>query len=148
MSRFTEKSFVEDYFINKLQDSGWRFIPADELERENLEEPFLTNNLLRALNKLNENIGFGAEQIKQVWNDLKLKASGIEGSKQILNFFKSGVPVKFEKERVVKYVRLFDYDRVRNNEFIVSRQVRYQSGDKTIRVDIMLYMMRAEAEGA
>src|SRR5574341_1728061 len=72
MPRFTEKSVVEDYFINKLQNLGWRFIPADELDRESLEEPLLTNNLLRALNKLNANIGISAEEIKQVLNELKL----------------------------------------------------------------------------
>jgi type I restriction enzyme R subunit len=140
MPRFTEKSVVEDYFIKELVGKGWHFVPSDELNRESLEEPLLTNNLLRALNRLNADIGIGAEEIKQVLNELKLKASGIEGSKQILNFFKSGVAVKFEKERVVKYVRLFDYDNIQNNEFIISRQVSYQSGDKTIRADIMLYI--------
>jgi type I restriction enzyme R subunit len=70
---------------------------------------------------------------------LKFKGSGIEGAKQILNFYKFGVPVKFEKERVVKYVQLFDYGNIENNEFIITRQVSYD-GRERIRTDIMLYV--------
>jgi type I restriction enzyme R subunit len=140
MPLFSEKSLVEDYFIQKLQEKGWKFIPADNLERENLEEPLLTPNLIRALKRLNVGIQIGDEEIKQVLNELKLKTSGAEHAKQILNYLKHGVPIKFEKERVVKYVKLFDYDSIQNNDFIISRQVIHQSGDKQIRNDIILYI--------
>ena len=140
MPVFTEKSLVEDYFIQKLQQKGWKFTPADNLERESLEEPLLTPNLIRALKRLNANIGIGDEEIKQVLNELKLKTSGAEHAKQILNHLKYGIPVKFEKERVVKYVKLFDYDNIQSNDFTVSRQVIHQSGDKQIRNDIILYI--------
>ncbi|MEM3586911.1 MAG: type I restriction endonuclease, partial [Candidatus Jordarchaeaceae archaeon] len=140
MPMFTEKSLVEDYFVQKLQGKGWSFVPAENLERESLEEPTLTANLIRALKSLNTEIGIGDEEIKQVVNELKLKSSGIEGAKQILNFLKFGVPVKFEKERVVKYVKVFDYEHIEKNEFIVSRQVIHRSGDKEIRNDLILYI--------
>ncbi|MEM3694308.1 MAG: HsdR family type I site-specific deoxyribonuclease [Candidatus Bathyarchaeia archaeon] len=140
MPLFSEKSLVEDYIIQKLQEKGWKFIPSDNLERESLEEPLLTPMLIRALKRLNASIGIGDEEIKQALNELKLKTAGAEHAKQILNYFKDGVPVKFEKERVVKYVKLFDYDNIKNNEFIVSRQVIHQSGDKQIRNDIILYI--------
>src|SRR3990170_4890495 len=117
MPIFSENSLVEDYFVQELQEKGWKFIQADNLERENLEEPLLTPALIRALKRLNANIGVGDEEIKQVLNELKLKSSGSEGSKQILNYLKYGIPIKFEKERVVKYVRLFDYDNIQNNNF-------------------------------
>ena len=135
---FTEKSVVEDYLVGKLKEKGWTFIPADDLHRENYEEPLLTSNLVRQLKNLNADIEIGEEEIKQVLNELKLKGTGIEGIKQILNFFKFGVPVKFEKERVVKYVKLFDYENIENNEFIATRQATYQSGERHIRADIML----------
>ena len=140
MAKFTEKSIVEDYFIEKLKEKGWNFVPSDELHRESYEEPILTSNLVRQLESLNENIGIGEEEIKHVLNELKLKGTGIEGIKQILNFLKFGVPVKFEKERVVKYVKLFDYEDIKNNEFIITRQATYQSREKHIRVDIILYV--------
>ena len=137
---FSEKSLVEDYFIQELEKRGWKFISADNLERESLEEPLLTPNLIRALKRLNADIGIGDEEIKQVLNELKLKTSGAEHCKQILNYLKYGIPIKFEKERVVKYVKLFDYDDIQNNDFTVSRQVIHQFGDKQIRHDIILYV--------
>jgi len=140
MPFFSEKSLVEDYFIQNLQEKGWKYVPADNLERENLEEPLLTPALIRALKRLNANIGVGDEEIKQVLNELKLRTSGSEDAKKILNYLKDGIPVKFEKERVVKYIRLFDYDNTQNNDFTISRQVIHQSGDKQIRNDLILYI--------
>jgi len=139
MPKFTEKSLVEDYILEKLIEKGWRFVPANELERESFSEPLLLNNLVRAIKRLNKDKGIGDEELKHVLNELKLKGSGNEGLKQILNYLKFGVPIKFEKERVVKYVRLFDFEEVDNNEFIVSRQVVYHGRDD-IRTDIMLYV--------
>jgi len=140
MPLFSEKSLVEDYFIQNLQEKGWKYVPANNLERENLEEPLLTPALIRALKRLNANIGVGDEETKQVLNELKLRTSGSEDAKKILNYLKDGIPIKFEKERVVKYIRLFDYEDKQNNDFIISRQVIHQSGDKQIRNDIILYI--------
>jgi type I restriction enzyme R subunit len=139
MAAFTEKSLVEDYIIEKLLEKGWRFVPASELERESFSEPLLLNNLVRAIKRLNADKGIGEGEIKHVLNELKLRSSGHEGAKQILNFLKFGIPVKFEKERVVKFVRLFDFENTDNNEFIASRQVTYH-GREDIRTDIMLYV--------
>jgi type I restriction enzyme R subunit len=63
---FTEKSLVEDYIVKKLQDKGWKLVPADELERESLEEPLLIPNLVRALKRINEEKGIGDEEIRHV----------------------------------------------------------------------------------
>ncbi|OYD16055.1 hypothetical protein CH333_04460 [candidate division WOR-3 bacterium JGI_Cruoil_03_44_89] len=161
--KFTEKSIVEDHIVQQLQAKGWQFVPADELEREGFEEPLLIPNLIRAIQRINKGLDVGDEEINKVLNELKLTVGGIEGAKRILNFYKFGVPIKFEKERVVKYVQLFDYGKdgiatpsarndivgeeiashklamTGNNEFIVSRQVYYNGKDK-IRTDIMLYI--------
>jgi len=139
MPLFSEKSLVEDYFVQELQKKGWKFIPADNLERENLEESLLTPVLIRALKRLNANIGIGDEELKQAITELKLKPSGSEGSKQILNYLKYGIPIKFEKDRTVKYIKLFDFENIQNNDFAISRQVIHQFGDKEIRNDIILY---------
>lgn len=124
--------------MEKLQAQGWHFVPSEELERESHSEPLLVNNLVRAVRRINADKGVGEAEVKQVLNELRFR-SGPEGARQILNFFKFGVPVKFEKERVVKYVQLFDYADIENNEFIVSRQVPYH-GREDIRADIMLYV--------
>lgn len=147
MAGFNESSAVEEYFVKQLQDNGWRFVSSNDLEREGLDDPLLTNNLIRAIKKLNQDKEISDEEIRSVLNELKLKGSGQEGAKHILNYFKQGVPVKFEKDRTIRYVQLFDYkntdgdsDKKDENEFIVSRQVRYQNGDQTRRADIVLYV--------
>lgn len=140
MPKFDEKTLAEDYFYEELQKRGWQAKPVDSLERENLEEPLLTPALIRALERLNADIAIGDDEIKQALNELKLRSSGSEGSKQILNYFKYGIPIKFERDRVVKYVKLFDYQDFKKNEYTICRQVTHQSGDKPIRNDIMLYI--------
>jgi len=148
MGNFTEKSIVEDYIVQKLQEKGWRFVPANALERDSYEEPLLIPNLRRALERINKESGIGDEEINKALNELKLTGTGIEGAKRILNFYKFGIPVKFEKEKVVKYIQLFDFQDIENNEFIVSRQVYYygkettclSAGRRQVRTDIILYV--------
>jgi type I restriction enzyme R subunit len=136
---FDERHLVEDYIIKQLEEKGWRFVPASALERESLEEPLLIPTLVRVLKRINKESGIGDEEINKALNELKLTGTGIEGAKRILEFYKFGIPVKFEKEKVVKYICLFDFQNLENNEFIVSSQVYYY-GRETIRVDIMLYV--------
>jgi type I restriction enzyme R subunit len=57
-----------------------------------------------------------------------------------MNCLKNGVPIKSEKERIVKYIKLFDYEQIENNEFIVTNQVVYQSINNSIRCDLILYV--------
>src|SRR4030067_2138220 len=90
--------------------------------------------------QIKQTVVMGDEELKHVLNELKLRTSGSEDSKKILNYFKDGIPVKFEKERVVKYVKLFDYENNSTNDFVVSSQVVHQAGDKQIRHDVVLYV--------
>ncbi len=135
---FIEKN-LEDYIVGRLEKKGWRSIPAEDLERISYEEPLLITSLSRSLKAINNKSGIGNEEINKVINILKLTGTGIEGSKAVLNYYKFGIPVKFKKDKVIKYVRLFDYKNTENNDFIVSRQVYYHGGD-IIRVDILLYI--------
>jgi type I restriction enzyme, R subunit len=135
---FKEKN-LEDYIITKLEEKGWRFISADSLERVSYEEPLLVSSLLRNLRTINKEKGIGSDEINKAINILKITGTGIEGSKAILNYYKYGIPVKPEKEKGIKYVRLFDFKNTGNNEFVVSRQVYYHGRD-FIRVDIILYI--------
>ena len=136
---FSEGKLVEDYIIKRLQEKGWGFVPADELVRESYQEPLLIPNLVRALKRLNKELDIGDEEINKVLNELKLAGTGIEGAKRVLDFYKFGIPVKFERERVVRYVQLFDFTEVENNEFVITRQANYDGRDR-IRTDIVLYV--------
>ncbi|MDD5689740.1 MAG: type I restriction endonuclease, partial [Caldisericia bacterium] len=132
---FTEKSLVEDCIIDKLKEKGWKFVDADSLERVSYEEPLLITSLSRNLGVINKDSGIRDEEINKVINILKLTGTGIEGAKSVLNYYKFGIPIKFEKEKTSKYVSLFDFKHLNNNEFVVSRQVYYHGSD-FIRVDI------------
>jgi len=134
-----EKSLVEDYLIEKLQEKGWKFILAEELNRESYEEPLLIQNLTEALKRINKDVQLSSLDIARVLNELKMKIPGAETSKKILNYLKEGVPIKLEATNQLKYIRLIDYEEIQSNEFIVSRQVYYK-GKETIRVDIILYV--------
>ncbi|MDD3726377.1 MAG: HsdR family type I site-specific deoxyribonuclease, partial [Candidatus Ratteibacteria bacterium] len=139
MERFDEKGVIEDYLVERLEEKGWRFVPSDELERESLDDVVLLS-LPRLLKKINKNKGIGNEEIRQVLNELKLRSTGIEGNKQILEYLKFGILVKLEKERTVERVYLFDYSHIENNEFTFSRQVYFRNRDNIIRADLILYI--------
>lgn len=137
-SSFSEKTLVEDFIIQKLTKFGWKYVPPEELDRESLDEPLLVFNLIENVRKINEE-ELGEEEIKNLLNELRFAGTGHEGVKRILNFFKFGVPVKFEKDKVLRYIKLFDYENIKNNEFIVTNQISFKGKEK-IRNDIVLFV--------
>ncbi|MGC9059371.1 MAG: type I restriction endonuclease subunit R [Candidatus Aenigmatarchaeota archaeon] len=139
MSMPTEKLLIEDYLIKKLQEKGWKFVPAEELKRESYEEPLLTQNLMEAIKRINKNVQLSPLDITRVLNELKNKIPGAETSRKILNYLKEGVPIKLEATNLLKYIRLIDYENLQNNEFLCSRQVYYKEKE-TVKVDIILYV--------
>ncbi|MBI4980195.1 HsdR family type I site-specific deoxyribonuclease [Candidatus Woesearchaeota archaeon] len=139
MPRFTEKSVVEDYIIEQLGKKGWIFVPAKELDRASFEEPLLLRNLIQKIKEINL-VDMSDADINTVINELKFKPSSPEGIKQILQFFKEGIPIKLEKDRTLRKIKLFDHHNIQNNEFIVTRQAVYTVGNKEIRTDIILYV--------
>ncbi len=139
MPQKAEKKLAEDYAVEKLQEIGWRFVEAAELNRENIKEPLLIDNIKSAVLRINKDLAIGEEELKKVIDEIKLLTSGQEGAKSFLHFLKYGIGVKFEKERVVKYVNLFDFENPENNEFIFSRQVHFRGRDLII-PDIVLYI--------
>ena len=140
MSSFTEKSAVEDYIVEKLVEKGWEFVPADQLERESYEEPLLVKDFVRVIKRINRDFELTEVDINRILIELKHRTASAEGCKQILRFIKQGIAIKLEKSRDLRYVQLFDYNNIENNEFVVSRQVSYERGREKIRPDIVLYV--------
>ena len=136
---FNEKNLVENYIIQKLEAKGWKFISAENLERESYEESLLVPSLVKNLKIINQESGIGDDEINKVLNLLRLAGSGVEGAKTILNYYKFGIPVKFEKEKIIKYIQLFNFDEINNNELVITRQAYYHGRD-FIRPDIILYV--------
>jgi type I restriction enzyme R subunit len=136
----SEKRVVEDYIIGKLTvQKHWKFVGTSHLKRDDLREPLLIPDLIESIKRLNADVELTEGDINRVIAQLKLAPATMEGAKNVLGSLKHGVPIKLEKERVVKFIHLIDYNQPENNEFIVSRQVRYV-GHEEIRADIILYV--------
>ena len=106
---FTEKGSSRIISSENLRKRGGILFRLRN-SRDSLEEPLLIPNLIRALQKINKSAGIGDEEIHKVLNEIKLARTGSEGSKKVLNFYRFGIPAKFDREKVVKYVRLFDFE--------------------------------------
>ena len=139
MPKQIEKKLVEDYAVKKLQELGWQFIAPPELVRESTKEPLLIENLKQALSRLNESLNITDEEINEVVINLQLLPTDQEGIKKFLSWLKYGMGIKFEKDGVVKYVQLLDFEDFKKNEFIFSRQVHYKGIEVRI-PDIMFYV--------
>lgn len=136
---YLEKKLVEDWAIEKLKEHGWNYIEPQNLPRESIEEPLLVENLKRKILEINKDVEITEEDLKVVVNKLKFAHTDQNGHKEILKFFKYGVPIKTEKDKIVKYVQLFDFKNIHNNEFVFSNQVQFWGRDK-IRVDLLLFV--------
>ena len=137
MHGFNEE-MLEDYIVEKLQEDGWKFIPAKNLDRNDYKEPLLERNLILSLKRINSSKDLDDEIIPAV-KELKISPNGSEGIKKVLNLIKNGITIRSKRGRGIVNVKLFDYDDLNNNEYIVTRQAYYH-GFKEIRTDVMLYI--------
>ncbi|KXA92561.1 hypothetical protein AKJ64_02865, partial [candidate division MSBL1 archaeon SCGC-AAA259E17] len=138
MPSFTEKSAVEDYIVNRLQEMGWKYVEPTDLKRESFEDVLLKKDLKSAVRRIND-IGLKEEDLKKIVNKLELQSSGVEGVKQILRHLKEGIHIKLEEDKKLERISLFDED-LEGNEYIVSRQVTYKSYKDEIIPDVVLYV--------
>jgi len=118
---------------------GWRFVEASSLKRDDLREPLLISDLIDAIGRINRGFELTEGDINRVLSELKMAPATMEGAKTVLRSLKHGVPVKLERERIVKNIQIIDYEHIESNDFVVSRQVRF-SGYGEIRADIILYV--------
>jgi len=136
----SERRLVEDYIVERLTKvKKWRFVDANRLRRDDLSEPLIIPDLINAIRRVNRGVELTESDVNRVLSELKLSPATMEGAKNVLRCLKLGVPVKLEKERTVRYVQLIDYSNVENNDFVVSRQVRFV-GVGEVRADIILYV--------
>jgi type I restriction enzyme R subunit len=132
-----EKKLVEDWVIDKLKERGWNYVESEKLDRLSFDEPLLVEDLKKKILEINKDTELTEEDLNLVINKLKYAPTDQNGHKEILSYLKYGVPIKTEKERIVKYIQLFDYKNFQNNDFVVTNQFRFV-GRENIRLDILL----------
>jgi len=134
-----EKKLVEDWVIEKLIEVGWRYVEAGKLERVSFDEPLLTDVLKKKIRGINEDVELVEDDINLVINKLKSAFIDQNGHKEVLKYLKYGVPIKTEKEKVVRYIQIFDYKNIDKNEFFFTNQFEFLGKEK-IRLDILLFV--------
>jgi len=139
MMKMLEKKLIEDWVIEKLKERGWDYVEAEKLNRLSFDEPLLIEIFKRKIKEINKDVELTESDLKAVINKLKYSSTNQNGHKEILRYFKYGVPIKTEKEKIVKEIQIFDYKNFENNNFIVTNQFRF-SGRENIRLDILLFV--------
>lgn len=134
-----EKKIVEDFIIGKLKEIGWRYLENQKLPRINFDEPLLVEILKKKILQINKEVNLTDTDLDQVILKLKTTPTDQNGHKEILKYFKFGVPIKTEKEKISRLIRLFDYDDIQNNDFFFTNQYNF-SGRENIRLDILLFI--------
>jgi type I restriction enzyme R subunit len=132
-----EKKLVEEWVIEKSKEKGWNYVEAEKLERLSFDEPLLIEDLKKKILEINKDTELTEEDLNAVVSKLKYAPIDQNGHKEILKYLKYGVPIRTEKERIVKYIQLFDYKNFKNNDFIVTNQFKFV-GKENIRLDILL----------
>ncbi|MFH7882668.1 MAG: type I restriction endonuclease, partial [Candidatus Aenigmatarchaeota archaeon] len=139
MPKQLEKKLVEDEIIEKLQEIGWRYIEAKDLERVSFDEPLILGDLKRKILEINKDVELTEDDLRQVITMLQSSFNDQNGHKNILSYFKYGVPIKTEKERISRKILLFDFQNPENNEFIFTNQFNF-AGRENIRLDLILFV--------
>jgi type I restriction enzyme R subunit len=134
-----ERKLVEEPVIENLQRKGWRYVEARDLNRRGIDEPLLIEDLRRKILEINKDVELTDGDLKNVINKLQGASTNQNGHKEILKYFKYGIPIKTEKEKVVKYIQIFDYNNIRDNDFVCTNQVEFYGRDK-IRLDVLLFV--------
>jgi len=114
---------LEKYFIEQLVKLGWKYIPGNKLPRTGTDEPLIISDLLNVIRKFNKHKNITEDDVQHTLNELKLVSRDENGAKRLLEYFKFGIPIKYEQDKVVKYTSIFNYDNPGDNLFIISNQV-------------------------
>ncbi len=125
--------------MERLRETGWKYVEAEKLERVSFDEPLLMDVLKKKLLDINRDIKLVEDDLNLVVNKLKSAFTDQNGHREILRYFKYGVPIKTEKEKIVRYIQLFDHNNREKNEFFTTNQFEF-SGKEKIRLDVLLFV--------
>lgn len=139
---WNEATLSEDPAVEHLQRLGYTYIAPSVLEpeRESFKDVVLAKRLIDALKRLNpwlsdDNCHKAVRAVTAVPT-----ASLIEASEKLHTTLTYGISLEQDRGDGKKgqTVRFFDFDDVKKNDFVVTRQFRVQGVKKNIRPDIVL----------
>ena len=138
---FTEDTF-EQAVIELFETMGYTHIYAPDLDREDYTRPLLDDRLEASLQRINGALpGQAIDEAVGKLNDLD-SGSLLQKNRVFTDWLQNGVTVKYVQggEERSGIVRLVDYDRPENNEFLVVNQYTFVENGNTRRPDVILFI--------
>lgn len=143
-SDWNEKTLVEDRFINQLKELGYEHIHGTALdnERDTQGAVILKDRLIQAIQKLNPWIS-DTNLNKVLRSITHIQATSLMEANQL--FHESlvnmiSVQQDLGKGKKNQTIKLIDFDRPENNEFLVVDQFTITNARGTIRPDLIVFV--------
>lgn len=139
---FDECNTVEHMVLSALS-SRWRYIPAEKLGRQ-YSDVMVEHMVSAALIRLNPEIAEQPDRANEVIYKLRtiilsVLGEGLVHANELLTeWFRGEHTMQFGKNGEHTTVRLFDFDNIKNNEFVIANQWIYPKVDGGKRFDIVL----------
>lgn len=138
---FTEDTF-EQAVIELFETMGYTHIYAPDLDRADYTRPLLDDRLGDSLRRVNR--GLPGVAIDEALLKLDSLDSGslLQKNRVFMDWLQNGITVKYaaDGEERSGIVRLLDYDRPEQNEFLVVNQFSFTENGRTRRPDILLFL--------
>ena len=138
---FTESTF-EQAIIELFENMGYIHVYAPDLNRTDYTRPLLDEHLRDSLVRVNRGMpGAAIDEAVGKLNDLD-SGSLLQKNRVFTDWLQNGVTVKYVQggEERSGIVRLVDYDRPENNEFLVVNQYTFVENGNTRRPDVILFI--------
>jgi type I restriction enzyme, R subunit len=141
---WNEANLSENPAVEQLQRMGYQYVPGESLdaERESLKDVVLTKRLAAALRRLNpwlsdDNLPKAVRAVTHV-----AATSLIEASEKLYTILTYGIALEQDLGGGKKgqMVRFFDFEKPRNNDFLVTRQFKVKGAKKHIKPDVVLFV--------
>ena len=139
---FNEQNTVEHYVRDLLVKMGWKYIPKEHLPRQDADV-LVEEHLKQALIKLNPEIAEKPERAEEVLYKLRAILISVRGTgivktnEEFTKWLRNEKTMPFGENSEHTTVRLIDFDNIANNNFVVTTQYSFTSG-QNIRPDLVL----------
>jgi len=139
---FNEQNTVENYVKDLLAKQGWTFIPKEKLSRKETDV-LAEKEVIDALIRLNPTIQDDEDRAEEVLYRLRMIISSARGTglvktnEEFSKWIRNEKTMPFGDNGEHVSINLIDYDNIKNNNFIVTTQYTYISGQNR-RADIVL----------
>ena len=138
---FTEDTF-EQAVIELFETMGYTHIYAPDLDRADYTRPLLDDRLGDSLRRVNRGLPGAAIDEAILKLDSLDSGSLLQKNRVFMDWLQNGITVKYadKGEERSGIVRLLDYDRPEQNEFLVVNQFSFTENGRTRRPDILLFL--------